>query len=212
MPAPTAISSRFPLRRALSILQMAAFAVVLFAVVGSAAIYMGLRFAGVSLLTVQSPSMEPVFGPGDVVGIKPVAPWDVEEGDIVAYRRPDSPLPVIHRVKEIRWVGYDIETVIKDKDGNVVDTAQARRPREFVFQGDNNPVADTEVVQQSQIVGRMAVKVPRPFNYVATGFSRETLIGVGVAAIGAYILWEIAEGAIQLRRRRLALRARDTEV
>ncbi len=204
----TATMRRMPrvLVTSLRVAKIAGFALLFVAVVGSALIYSGLRFSGVSLYTVQSPSMKPAFGPGDVVGVKSVAPWDVKVGDVVAYRRPDTPLPVIHRVKEINWVGYDVDTIIKDKNGKVVETSSAHRPREFVFQGDNNPTVDPDVVQQSQIVGRMALEVPEPFNLVATRFSRQSLITFGVGAILLYITWELADGLIEFRRRRRVAR------
>ena len=77
-----------------------------------------------------------------------------------------------------------------------------RQPREFVFRGDNNPADDSDVVQQSQIIGRQSLEVPRPFSWAATSFSRETLIAFGVLAIAAYVAWELTEAAAELRRRR----------
>ncbi|MBK9344887.1 MAG: signal peptidase I [Dehalococcoidia bacterium] len=104
------------------------------------------------LYTINSPSMKPSLSPGDVVGIRAVDPWEIEEGDVVAYVK--DGVPVVHRVAEVRWVGYDVITNIKKPDGTVESEVTQRQPREFVFRGDNNPADDSDVVQQSQIIGR----------------------------------------------------------
>ncbi|MBK9613384.1 signal peptidase I [Candidatus Amarobacter glycogenicus] len=180
--------------------QNMAFFAVLGVVCTTAAIYFGLQFAGISLYTINSPSMKPSLSPGDVVGIRAVDPWEIEEGDVVAYVK--DGVPVVHRVAEVRWVGYDVITNIKKPDGTVESEVTQRQPREFVFRGDNNPADDSDVVQQTQIIGRQSLEVPRPFSWAATSFSRETLIAFGVLAIAAYVAWELTEAAAELRRRR----------
>ena len=187
-------------KRLLRLGQNFAFFAALAMICATAAIYFGLRFTGTSLYTVNSPSMRPSLAPGDVVGIRQVDPWDIEEGDVVAYLK--DGVPVVHRVVAIRWVGYDVITRIKQADGTFESVVTQRQPREFVFRGDNNPADDAEVVQQSQIIGRQSLEVPRPFSWAATSFSRETLIAFGVLAIAAYVAWELTEAAAELRRRR----------
>ncbi len=183
-----------------TITQNAVFVAVLATVCLTAAIYIGLRLTGTAIYTVNSPSMKPSLSPGDVVGIRSVEPWDIKEGDVVAYLK--NGVPVIHRVAEVRWVGYDVATNIKKADGSIESSVTQRQPREFVFRGDNNPANDSEVVHQSQIIGRLALEVPPPFSWAATSFSRETLIAFGVASIVLYVAWELVETGAEVRRRR----------
>ena len=182
------------------------FGLLVIAVLGSAFIYSGLKIAGVDLYTIQTASMKPAFGPGDVVGISPVKPFEIKEGDVVAYLRPGTSTPIVHRVKEVRWTGYDITTNLTDKDGKVIDTSTAYQPREFVFRGDNNPIDDAEVVQQGQIIGRERLIVPHPFNMIATHADKKALTAFGVAAIVLYIAWEAADGFGAWRKRRSSAR------
>lgn len=179
------------------------FVLVLGSALSVAGLYFGLRLSGIALYTVESPSMRPGLSPGDVVGIQHVDPWDIKVGDIVAYSK--DGVPVIHRVADVRWVGYDVVTKLKKADGSEESTVTARQPREFVFRGDNNPADDSEVVLQNQIIGRMALEVPPPFSWAATMLSRGTLVFLGVSSIVAYVIWELADAAVDLRRRRVAV-------
>lgn len=178
------------------------FGVLLIAVLGGAIIYSGLKFAGVDLYTVQTSSMQPTFGPGDVVGISSVKPFEIKEGDVVAYLRSGTNTPIVHRVREVHHEGYDVTMNLRDKDGNVVDTSTSYQPRTFVLRGDNNPIDDSEVVLQGQIIGRQRLVVPHPFNLLASRADKQALTAFGVAAIALYIAWEAVDGFESWRRKR----------
>jgi len=99
-------------------------------------------FIAQHLNVVVSESMEPVLYRGDIVvveksnffGINEFDPNDVEVGDIVVYHATWFPSPVIHRVIN---VSYENGT------------------KYFTIQGDNNPVADPELVSPNQITERV---------------------------------------------------------
>ncbi len=73
-----------------------------------AGIHSGLRFAlhtDSPLVIVVSGSMEPVFYRGDVVLLKGVTdPSQVKVNDVIVYKRPGYPYPIIHRVRYISTV------------------------------------------------------------------------------------------------------------
>lgn len=59
---------------------------------------------GDRLLSVQTGSMRPVFGPGDAVLTHKTALQDLQAGDIVSYRSPaDNRVVVSHRVTSINY-------------------------------------------------------------------------------------------------------------
>ncbi|AMQ18591.1 signal peptidase I [Thermococcus peptonophilus] len=94
-----------------------------------AGIHSGLRFAlhtDSPLVIVVSGSMEPVFYRGDVVLLKGVTdPSQVKVNDVIVYKRPGYPYPIIHRVRYISTVKLN-----------------GKEETCFVTWGDNNPVPD----------------------------------------------------------------------
>lgn len=91
---------------------------------------------GFTPLTVISSSMSPGIETGDLVVIRNGSD-KIKPGDVITYRLND--VLVTHRVKSI--------------------SAEVAR-EVFVTQGDANTVPDYETVEQSQIVGKYAFKIP----------------------------------------------------
>lgn len=61
-----------------------------------------LRLHGYSLLSVQTASMVPVFGPGDAIIVRPIPARDLRPGDIISYHSPLNPnLIISHRLTRI---------------------------------------------------------------------------------------------------------------
>ena len=78
----------------------------------------------------NSNSMDPVLDEGDFgIEVKPKSVYDIQVGDIAAYRNKDGDV-IIHRIVEIG----------DDQFG-----------RYFVFKGDNVPIVDPEQVRFDQI-------------------------------------------------------------
>ena len=87
---------------------------------------------GYRVMWVRTPSMEPAIMTGDFVLVKTADESDVAVGDIVVYRKDDSPsvLPhyrIIHRIMAVT------------DEGN------------YIFKGDNNQYPDKDVVSPSQL-------------------------------------------------------------
>jgi signal peptidase len=107
----------------------------------SAAVVIVVAFAvmGFSLMIVLSGSMEPVMMPGDVVVVAPVDPDAIAPGDIVSFWRHTSEKDIIvtHRV-----IGIDGDSGT------------------FATKGDNNNVADSVMLEKSDIIGRTVFLIP----------------------------------------------------
>ena len=93
---------------------------------------------GYKPLTVLSGSMSPLLEPGDMVVVTEIDPTKVKEGDVIPYRIDQSTL-VTHRVIE----------VIKEENSLM-----------FRTRGDANNTEDQELVEASQLVGKMSFKIP----------------------------------------------------
>jgi len=109
---------------------------------------------------VQSDSMAPVFGRGDVVFIRCVKAEDLRAGDIVTIRSTDGSMAFTHRITRI------------DKGKSLVYT-----------KGDNNPGEDTMPADMSLIAGRVWFSLPFLGNISAAVQSRTFLILLAATAI-----------------------------
>ena len=78
-------------------------------------------------------SMEPTLQAGDLAILRQSARYEV--GDIAAYRSPELDRVVLHRVVE-------------------------RRDDTLIFQGDNNEFRDRELIAPTDVLGRLALRVP----------------------------------------------------
>ena len=79
-------------------------------------------------------SMEPAFQAGDLAMLRPAASYEV--GDVAAYRSAELDQIVLHRIVE--------------RDGTTL-----------VFQGDNNDFRDRERLTSHDVIGRLALRVPK---------------------------------------------------
>lgn len=86
---------------------------------------------GATLITFRTGSMAPTMPQGSVGIALPIAAADIAVGDVVTVQRAGEPLPVTHRVTEVRGA----------------DTAAADEPlpagaRELILKGDDNETVD----------------------------------------------------------------------
>lgn len=98
----------------------------------------------VSLYTIISGSMEPAIHVYDVVvNVATKSPEDIKVGDIITFISTSSiseGLTITHRVQDIRIVNGEYE---------------------FVTKGDYNPVADSKPASYSNVIGKVAFKIPQ---------------------------------------------------
>lgn len=123
---------------------------------------------------VLTASMEPAIDVGDVIAIRPVDPYEVQVGDVIAFVHPDASenTPVIHRVIEIREEPHGLE---------------------FQTKGDNLEEQDPWVVQQEHIVGRVAYTIPKigwAINAVRSG-NRALFVAMILVPAGLLVWGEV---------------------
>src|SRR5690606_2120739 len=103
---------------------------------------LSITFFGFKLVRVQSSSMEPALSVGDLVLVRPVAPKDIKEGDIILFET-NVGAQVMHRVVGIN----SIITNVRTPEGELVESNEKFR---FLTQGDANPNPDAGDVPQEQ--------------------------------------------------------------
>jgi len=130
-------------------------------------------------LTVLTQSMEPTLPPGTLIVVRPVDPADVAIGDVVTYQiEPGDPALITHRVIGVQFSGDGV--------------------RQFTLKGDNNDVADAELVSEAQIRGRLWYSVPG-FGYVSNfmnGDARGLLIPIVAVLLLAFAAWSIISALV----------------
>lgn len=109
---------------------------------------------------VQSDSMQPAFGKGDVVFIRAVETADLRAGDVVTVQSTDGSMAFTHRITRV------------DKGKNLIYT-----------KGDNNPGDDTMPADMSLVEGRVWFSLPFLGTVSAALQSRVFLISLAVIAI-----------------------------
>ena len=92
----------------------------------------------VSPIAVATGSMEPSVSVGDAVVVCRTNPERLQVGDVIAYRLDGQ--TVIHRIVRMQQTG----------EGTILQT-----------QGDANNAPDAAPVQTAQVIGRVAVVIPR---------------------------------------------------
>ncbi len=103
---------------------------------------------GYKLMWVLTGSMRPSIEPGDLVIVKDIKPEEVQVGQVITFKRDNSTL-ITHRVVDV----IDEETIM------------------FKTKGDANNVADSNLVQTSQLVGSLKWIIPKGgyvMNYMQT--------------------------------------------
>lgn len=97
-----------------------------------------------SAYIIVSPSMVPTIKVNDAVIVKRVKASKIEKGDIITFLSSDARtkgITITHRVIE----------VLKDSDGNKL----------FRTKGDNNNVADSSLVKEEDLSGKVIMKIPK---------------------------------------------------
>ncbi|HML05928.1 MAG TPA: signal peptidase I [Methanobacterium sp.] len=89
---------------------------------------------------VVSGSMEPALYRGDIV-IVDTNLDNIQVGDIIVYNATWYPIPIVHRVISIKH----------DSNGNTL----------YETKGDNNPVADPELITKNQIISKVQYTIPK---------------------------------------------------
>ena len=96
--------------------------------------------AGHKLYIIMSGSMEPVLGTGSIVGVKPVKPDQILQGDIITFQDPqDNSHTITHRV-----VGIKMENGVLS----------------FETRGDANNAADPKWAPAGGVIGKVGFHLP----------------------------------------------------
>jgi len=131
------------------------------------------RLFGYHTFVIYGGSMAPALRPGDVALTKPVAPEDVQVGDIIASRSNPQASPTLHRV-----------TAIEEEDGQ----------RQFIIKGDRNDGADPEPVLLLGSGDRVVHRLPLAgylIHFVRTLPGRLLFLALPTLLLAGIILWEI---------------------
>lgn len=154
------------------------------------------RLAGATPYSVTTGSMRPDYAPGTLVVVKPVEADRVVVGDVITYQlESGEPTVVTHRVVEVSHT-LEGETVLRT-------------------QGDDNDVADAELVREVQLRGRLWYSLPYlgHVNRVFTGDQRTiALYGVvtGLLGYAAFMFTGAARDRARARKQGDPDRANDT--
>ena len=132
-----------------------------------AVLLVGTRFIGLMPFTVLSGSMEPVYSAGDLIYVKEVDPFELEEGTIITFMLSEDTIAT-HRIVEVVPDAED-DTVIR-----------------FKPKGDANESEDGGLVHYKNVVGSPIFSVPK-LGYVANFIQEPPGTYVAIAA-GALIL------------------------
>lgn len=131
----------------------------------------GFKAAGFNVLTVDSGSMEPVYGLNSLIFVKSVEPETIQQNDIVTYVFNEAGDLVTHRVVDI-------------------DTAN----RTFTTKGDANLINDGAPVLWDNVVGKVVFGIPKVgyvFRAVTAEENRITVIVVIGVLVGLTLVWEV---------------------
>ena len=143
--------------------------VLLVLVVVLAILLVGVRVAGIDVLTVLSPSMEPEYPTGALIYLVDVDPAKLEVEDVITYRISEK-TTATHRIKEI----------IPDED----DPSIVR----FRTKGDNNDDYDGSLVEFAQVEGKVIFCIPH-LGYLAMYIQRPPGLYVAIGTALAIILF-----------------------
>ena len=132
-----------------------------------AVLLVGTRFIGLMPFTVLSGSMEPVYSAGDLIYVKEVDPFELEEGTIITFMISEETIAT-HRIVEVVPDAED-DTVIR-----------------FKTKGDANESEDGGLVHYKNVIGAPIFSVPK-LGYVANFIQEPPGTYVAIAA-GALIL------------------------
>ena len=132
-----------------------------------AVLLVGTRFVGLQPFTVLSGSMEPVYSAGDLIYVKEIDPFQLEEGTIITFMLSEETIAT-HRI---------VEVVPDEEDDAVI---------RFKTKGDANESEDGGLVHYKNVIGAPIFSVPK-LGYVANFIQEPPGTYVAIAA-GALIL------------------------
>ena len=135
--------------------------------------------------TVLTTSMEPHYGPGTLVIIKPTPAEDIQVGEIITYQlKSGEPAVVTHRV---------IEKTLSS-------TGETR----FITQGDNNGAPDEAAVRPVQIRGTLWYAVPYIgwVNNLVNGAARSIVIPLIAIALFLYAGFMFTTGMVAAMKKK----------
>lgn len=132
-----------------------------------AVLLVGVKFVGIDVLTILSPSMEPKYPTGSLVYLVDVDPSKLKVNDVITFKISDG-MTATHRIKEI---------IPDEEDPNVV---------RFRTKGDNNDTYDGSLVEFDDIQGKVVFCIPL-LGYLAMRIQSPPgsfiAIGVGLAIV-----------------------------
>ncbi len=141
----------------------------------------GFKLMGFNILTVDSGSMEPVYGVDSLIFVKKAEPETIVNNDIVTYVFNEDGDLVTHRV-----VGID------------------RMNRTFTTKGDANDLPDSEPVLWDNVVGKVVFGVPKvgaAFREITAPENRTKVIAIIVVLVTVTVVGEIA-GSVREKKKR----------
>lgn len=130
-----------------------------------AALLWGFQLLGYQVLVVQSPSMEPDYGVGSLVYVKPVDPEQLQVGDVITFQLGGG-VRGTHRIIEVL-----------NEDGSL----------SFRTKGDANEEADNNPVLPENILGQVKFTVPW-LGFLVTYIQQPPGIYVAVSAAALLLL------------------------
>lgn len=172
------------------ILGTAVTLLIVAAALGLACWFLFSACTGATLVTFRTGSMSPAIPQGSVAVTLPVPADALRVGDVATVQRANEPVPVTHRVIEIREVvpqgahGPDLRAAIP---GGEAPDPRDPAAREIVMQGDDNDTPDHLPYVVTE-VRRTVFAVP----YAGTALRLlQTPIGTGtlILGVGALVTW-----------------------
>ncbi len=124
--------------------------------------------AGYRMDVVQSGSMEPSIGVGDLVITSPASPSEIKVGDVIAFRSPEGGTLICHRVVSINPQNGTMTT-----------------------KGDANKGVDPFVVPDANIIGKIGANIPL-LGYVIAFM--KTPFGWALILLVALLLFFLGDG------------------
>ena len=124
---------------------------------------MGSRLMGYRCFNIISPSMEPVYGVGDLIYVKEVDPATIKEGDVITFLLNEDLVVGTHRV-----VRVDAEN------------------QHLYTKGDANDIEDGEPVHFNNVIGVPKFSIPKlgyVSDFIQNPPSMYITIGIGVLLI-----------------------------
>lgn len=146
---------------------------------------------GWRIVAIASDSMAPAFSRGDLVLVRPTAPIDIANGDLILFATGErTRVGVVHRVHSV----VTLNLSVKQPDGTVATTSQ----RQFVTKGDANVGPDSWQVDSRNLQGRVYAVLPS-LGWPLLDYPVPLLFGFLAAVLG--LVWAGYEVARARRRR-----------